>query len=181
MSETVSRTLTTLSIMFLCMVVGIKVLLFPFGDLGHKLNSQLDETYKVTTDARLAVDNANSVALDARFYYEHQLPVVALDIHTLLTTANLTVSSLGSSSLELNKVLNNVDYTLQGFKPIEDNVAKIVSSPEIPQIIANTDEATKSAKDTVANIDATSNDVHTAVHDYTTQHGWLYKLFTKIF
>jgi len=45
-------------------------------------------------DARLAVDNANSAALDERFYFETQVPAMLGNVNTALVSLNSTITGM---------------------------------------------------------------------------------------
>lgn len=134
-------------------IVSLLALAFLLGELGYtvhvarhgtavqkvdnaldNLNTDLKETYKVTHDARVTLDSLNKAAIDERFYFEHQVPVVLADVHTVLQSTNTTVVGVGATTEHLNT-------TLDGLKGTEASASALLDATtyRIPAVLETTD------------------------------------------
>lgn len=179
-----SVALAGVGILFLCGVLGFKIIKFPSTQIGQNLNATTKLSYKVTESSRVAVDNANSVAIDARLYYEKQLPEMNASLLSILGNLNQGAAGLKTTNTKLQGVLDATTTQINNFKPVTANLSKtlqdvddVVTSPDVKNSLDNISETTTEAKGTMGNVQATTGDIHDAVHQSVTHCSWLVKLF----
>lgn len=93
-------------------------------------NAILKQTYKITTDTRVTLDNLNKAAIDERFYFEKTVPGLSTDVSNLLQTTNSTVAGLQLSTNAVSAqtirtlgtvstLLDTTNTTIAGLQPTE--------------------------------------------------------------
>ncbi len=186
--------------------------IYPLRQTAVKVNSNLDEVHlvldgsnKLIYASRKAVDNINLAAVDERFYFEKQVPVltgqvtgVLTGVQTLLGSVTQTTQALTSNQNQITSqsvvVLKSANEAVRGIAPLEvqaqqnllvlqaseSSLNALVSDPHLMSTLSHIDS-------TSAHLDATTGDVQIEVHNITRPRhtlsifNWFGHLFTKMF
>lgn len=122
----------------------------------NDLDGLIKQAYKVTHDSRVTLDNLNHAAIDERFYFEKQAPVLTTDVHNLLNTTEDTVHGLQSTQQATNIFLRELTSTVESTQPVIghlDQVSvsanqsvqdfnKLLTDPQIGMITKNVQNIT---------------------------------------
>lgn len=158
----------------------------------NKLDADLDEGHHVLLNSRLALDNINKAALDQRFYFEKQVPVVMGqvqgilgDTRTLLATANTTLEGLNANQSQLtfktSEVLDQTTKTIATLDPVtrqaaadlaqlqlnEQHLDAFVTNPELTATVHDVHHITTSASVAMDDVQGTTHDIREDVHSIT--------------
>lgn len=143
------------------------------GVIVH-LEGVLDRSGKLIDDARLSADNLNKAAIDERFYFEHQMPVLMEQAHVIL-------GNVQTATADLDPLLQETTARTKALAPIEVSATdlfvaanKMVSDPQIPDAIANLDRSSaelevtsRESADTMASVRSMAADGQEEVHKLT--------------
>lgn len=169
-------------VMLLGIVVGYKVIRFPSTEIGDNVQSDTKLAYEVIKDSRIAIDNANYVAIDGRIYYEKQIPDINQKIVDILNNSNAGITGLQTTNSKLQFAISSATNQVNSIGPVTSNLAKtiqdidnVVNSNSVKNSLDNISETTEETKGTMANVQATTGDIHDAVHESVTHCNWLVK------
>ena len=191
---------------FLCWVI------YPLRQTAVKVNSNLDEVHlvlegsdKLVYASRKAVDNVNLAAVDERFYFEKQVPVltgqvtgVLAGVQTLLGSVTQTTQALTSNQNRITSqsvvVLKSANEAVRGIAPLEvqaqqnllalqaseSSLNALLSDPHVMSTLSHVDS-------TSAHLDATTGDMQIEVHNIVRPRkslsvfNWFGHIFMKVF
>lgn len=129
---------------------------------------------KLINDARLSADNLNKAAIDERFYFEHQLPV-------LMDQARSILANVQTATADLHPLLTETTARTHDLALIEATAAQLVADadmtvrdPHIAASLVNIEAATaqlavtsRESAATMGSVQAMAADGQETVHKMT--------------
>jgi hypothetical protein len=193
------------------LVVGLSILVYQSTGTLHTFNTNMDvyttktniilehsdtavlNINKLINDARLSTDNINKAAIDERIFYEKQIPQFTVELHGILQQTSSSVLAIQTIPPRVNNLLDTSANTVAGLQTTTSNINKtilntntLITSPEIQQSLinlqtttANSAETMKQSAEAMKEVNKTAVDLRQGIE--RTQHGWLYRAFTKVF
>lgn len=117
-----------------------------------ELHSILTQTYKITSDTRLTLDNVNKAAIDERFYFEKQVPLVTADVRNLIQTSDATIAGLQTISPRVGTLLDTANQTVAGIQPTEKSATDALVGLHTSLDLFNTTLSDPNIKTTMFNV-----------------------------